>query len=115
MTADTMDQIRHEYEQLAQRRLRELRERFTKLEKLRQSIDTELLVLADEIEHFGRPLTKRRRPRDEVPECGTEGGYQWHRHRGEKCEACKVAHRHHERIASARRKLRKLAETKGAA
>jgi hypothetical protein len=108
MSATTMDQIRHEYEKLAQRRLTELRERFAKLEVLRANIDTELLVLADEIEHFGRPLSGRRRPRGETPECGTESGYQWHRHRGEACEACKVAHRHHERIASARRKLRKL-------
>lgn len=106
----TLDKLRDEYERLGKRRLAEMETRFEQLVALKKRCDDEMLVLADEIENFRTPTAQRpRRSRLKEPECGTESGYQSHRHRGEKCEACKGAHREHERIASARRRLRKLA------
>lgn len=109
MTAPSFMELQETYEKMRARRLTELQERFTKLTDLRARCDDELLILADEIENFGTPGTKRRRSRFEKAECGTESGYQAHRKAGEKCDPCRVAHREHERIASARRRLQKLA------
>lgn len=99
------------YEKMAARRLGELQDRFAKLTELRRRCEDELLILADEIENFGTPSTRRRRSRFEAAECGTESGYQAHRKTGDPCDDCKAAHREHERIQSARRRLQKLAAT----
>lgn len=117
MTAPTFAELQATYERMTARRLLELRERFDKMTELRNRCDDELLVLADEIENFGTPVTKRRRSRFEKAECGTESGYQAHRQALKKageparvqCDDCKRAHREHERIQSARRRLQKLA------
>lgn len=47
-------------------------------------------------------LTGRRRSRLVPPECGTESGYQRHRHYSEKCDDCRAAHAAHERARVAR-------------
>lgn len=106
----TLDEVRAEQERLEQVRLDLLRARFNELIAQRDAIDAELLVLADEIHGYGTPTTRRRRSRHEVPECGTESGYQRHRHRGETCDPCKAAHAEHQRINEARRKLARLTD-----
>lgn len=108
MKPTTLADLDAEYKRMAEQRLKQLRARFDKLTELKSQVDAEMLVLADEIANHGIPSTMRRRSRFEVPECGTESGYQRHRREREKCPACTVAHREHERIASARRKLHKL-------
>ena len=51
-----------------------------------------------------QPITRRKRSRHELPECGTESAYQRHRHYGEdQDEACKEAHRLHNRVQYARK------------
>lgn len=107
--ADTFAEIEAGYERLAAAHLVRLKERFEKLSEIRRRCDDELLILADDIENHGVPhVQRKRRSRGEIPECGTESGYQRHRHLKEKCDECRVAHRDHERIANARRKLLKL-------
>lgn len=113
-TVKTLAELQREHDRIEKAKLRELQKRFTQLQTLRKNIDTELLVLADEIEHIGAAPASRRRSRHDRPECGTESGYQAHRYRGETCEDCKAAHRHHERVAAARRKLRRMGAGVGA-
>lgn len=105
----TFADIAAEYQKMSDLHLRQLKDRFEKLTALKAQVEAELLVLADDITNYGTPDNRRRRSRFEAPECGTESGYQAHRRKGETCESCKVAHREHERIAAARRKLRKMA------
>jgi hypothetical protein len=109
VTPPSFAELQATYEKMAARRLIELQDRFAKLTTLRQRCDDELLILADEIENFGLPTTRRRRSRYQPAECGTESGYQAHRKTGDTCDECKAAHNEHERIESARRRLRKLA------
>lgn len=109
-TMKTLAALQREHDRIEAAKLRELQKRFVKLQTLRKNIDTELLVLTDEIENIGSTPAARRRSRYDVPECGTESGYHRHRRLGESCEECKQAHRDHERVAAARRKLRRLAE-----
>lgn len=105
----TFADITADYQKMSAQHVAQLKDRFEKLTALRAQVDAELLVLADDITSYGTPDNRRRRSRFEPAECGTESGYQAHRHKGEKCADCTTAHRSHERIASARRKLRKMA------
>ena len=66
-------------------------QRLARLTFLRARIDAEIRELAGEV-----PLV--RRSKKNPPPCGTESGYQRHRYYGEtRCEACKAAHRLHNR------------------
>lgn len=102
-------EINAQLEDLRNKRVAQLNKRIEDLIALRNRIDDELLVLADEAQGVDIPGTMRRRPRHVVPECGTESGYQRHRTHGETCDECKAAHSAHERVKSAQRRLRKLA------
>ena len=108
-TTNTLMQLTNELENLRNKRANELRRRIDELVALRKRIDTELAVLVDEIEHVEVPSIHRRRSRLQTPDCGTESGYQRHRHRGESCDDCKAAHAEHERLKSARRRLARMA------
>lgn len=82
-------------------------ERINRLKALRQRVDDELAVLT-------APLPEKRARRMEPLQCGSERAYQRHAHFGDTakdgrrvtCEPCLEAHREHERVASARRRLR---------
>lgn len=78
-------------------------ERAAELLRLRAKVDEELIRLARTID------TSKRRSKFDVPECGSETGYQRHRYLGEKCDECRVAHNAHEKAARAIRMLRKVA------
>lgn len=82
------------------------KERVVELLKLRDSIDAEIARLS-----YGlRPTHKR--PRNVVPDCGSETAYQRHKYYGEECpdgDACKKAHALHERLASVTRRSKKVA------
>lgn len=104
----SLSDITNELDTLRNKRAAEIRHRIEQLQALRARIDTELLVLLDEVDNVDIPGTQRRRPRHVIPECGTESGYQRHRRLKEKCDECKAAHANHARIAAARRKLSRM-------
>lgn len=76
--------------------------RLADLRAMRKRIDDEITVLE------AAEYDPSRRSPKQVPECGTESGYQAHRHRGEDCPRCRAAHAKHERVASARRRVERL-------
>lgn len=79
-------------------------QRIGELLRLRDKIDAELR----RIDASYQP--KKKRPRNVIPECGTETAYQRHRHLGEeRDDACKAAHAAHERAAALLRRMRKIA------
>lgn len=85
----------------------------TPAEKAAHALD-QLLTERNRIDHQIREALRivsnhqpGRRSRLVVPECGSESAYQRHRHNGEEAdEACKAAHRLHNRVAYAQAKLR---------
>lgn len=74
----------------------EMTRRLAELINLRRKVDLEIRRLL-RLERLSRN-PQHRRSRHDIPPCGTEAGYQRHRHRKETCEACTVAHREHERL-----------------
>lgn len=105
---NTLAKLTDELEALRNKRINEIARRITELQNLRKRIDTELEVLADEVENVDVPTVHRKRSRNQIPPCGTESGYQRHRHIGENCEDCKAAHAAHERLKKARRQLARM-------
>lgn len=80
-----------------------IEERAAELLKLRDKIDAELARLDKQYK------PNKKRSRKEIPDCGTESAYQRHRwYSEEQDEACKAAHAEYERLAAARRRMRKL-------
>lgn len=81
-------------------------ERISRLKALRKRVDDELAVLL-------APIPPPRARRMAEMECGSERAYQRHAHFGDTaadgrrvtCEPCLKAHREHERIAAARRRV----------
>jgi hypothetical protein len=73
-----------------------LQARLNALMARRSKIDAEI----DELR--GLLGLNRRRSRLVPPECGTESGYQRHRHYRETCDECRAAHAAHERARVAR-------------
>lgn len=56
----------------------------------------------------GEPVTKRPRGRKPLSPCGSVAAYDRHRKRGETiCDACREAHRMHQRAKAAERRARK--------
>jgi hypothetical protein len=108
MSGVNLRQIDEQLTRLRARRAKEISDRIDELTALRRRIDDEILILAAEGETIDDG-TGTRRSRHVVPDCGTESGYQRHRHRGEDCEPCKAAHATHERVKAARRRLRQIA------
>jgi hypothetical protein len=73
-----------------------LEQKLQRLQFLRRRIDAEIAKLA---EQTGRKIRRR----DYIPPCGTEQAYQRHRYyKQDADEACKAAHRLHERARAQR-------------
>src|SRR5690606_40274349 len=62
-TVKTLAALQREHDRIEAAKLRELQKRFTQLQTLRKNIDTELLVLADEIRSEERRVGKECRDR----------------------------------------------------
>lgn len=76
-------------------------QRAAELLRLRRKVDEELARLAN----IEPPRTKR--SKFDVPECGTDSGYQRHRYYGEEIDdACRLAHNEYERVQAALRRER---------
>lgn len=83
-------------------------QRIAELLRLRRKVDAELARLALAAE----PSKIKRRSKFDIPDCGTESGYQRHRYYNEpKTDCgCAAAHAAHEREQSAIRQARKIAD-----
>jgi ABC-type nickel/cobalt efflux system permease component RcnA len=85
-------------------------ERLARLYQLRDRLDAEILAA----EHLARksPRRVKKRPRNVIPDCGTESAYQRHRHfktlpgPDDEC-GCRAAHAAHNRELERQRKLRR--------
>lgn len=90
----------------------ETRERLQRLYDLQRRIADEIVLL--EAGYIGTGRRKPRRSRYDIPPCGSETAYQRHKHRGEQCDECRVAHAAHERVAAAARRVAKRRAGMGA-
>lgn len=88
-------------------------DRLLDLYQLRLRVDREIADLERDQRRTAPPRTYR--PRNVRPACGTEPGYQWHRHQGRSGRAewplpdddpcgCRAAHREHRAIEDANRR-----------
>lgn len=81
-----------------------IRERLSQIHRERLILADEYTVLSEALHHQGE--RGGRRSRYTPAQCGTESGYQRHRYvREQACDACRLAHNHHERISAARRRV----------
>ena len=85
-------------------------ERLAKMYALRDRLDAE--IAAAEALARKSPRRGKKRPRNIIPECGTESAYQRHRHYGtlpgpdDEC-GCRAGHAAHNREIERQRKLRR--------
>lgn len=85
-------------------------ERLMRLYSLRERVESE--IAAEEALARQSPRRTKKRPRNVMPECGTESAYQRHRHYGEKLNpgadecGCLAAHAAHNRELDRQRRLR---------
>lgn len=84
-------------------------ERLIKLYQLRERLEAEIAA-AEALERQS-PRRVKKRPRNVIPDCGTESAYQRHRYYGtipgpdDEC-GCKAAHAAHNRELERQKKLR---------
>jgi hypothetical protein len=89
----------------------DLAKRLAELQRLHRATEAEMSRVARKL---AAERGRKKRSRYDIPECGTESGYQRHRHRGEECALCRRAHADHNRLQYRIAEARRRAESREA-